>query len=113
MFFGHDRTTSVLASPESFRIAKLEEEKVKAMAKVDSKELVRHTLVKIKHKILNGGHKKTVLGGPKVRQARKGHSKGKNKPFEGESRAYHKKKGTDKEYHSYKGRGKDQKRKGK
>ena len=39
--------------------------------KVDSKELEEFSLVKNMHTILNGGHKKIVLGGPKVREARK------------------------------------------
>ena len=39
--------------------------------KVDSKELEEFSLVKNMHTILNGGHKKSVLGGPKVREAGK------------------------------------------
>ena len=34
-------------------------------------ELVEHTLVKNKHSTMNGGHKEIVLGGPKVKEARK------------------------------------------
>ena len=45
--------------------------KEKEKAKVDSKELVEHTLVKNKHRTLNGGQKKIVLGGPRVRKAGK------------------------------------------
>ena len=40
-------------------------------AKVASKELVRHTLVKNKLKTLSGGQKKIVFGGPRVKKARK------------------------------------------
>ena len=69
-------TTSMLGSPESFRIAKSKEEKAKEKVKVDPKELVRHTLVKNKPKTLNGGRKKIVLGGPGVKKSRKGSSKG-------------------------------------
>ena len=60
--FGHGTTTSMLGSPESFRIVKSKEEKVKekVKAKVYSKELVRHSLVKKKHKILNGGEEDRV-----------------------------------------------------
>ena len=50
---------------------KEEEVKEKAKAKVDSRALVRHTLVKKKHEILNGGQKKTVFGGPRAKKARK------------------------------------------
>ena len=42
-----------------------------AKEKVDSKELVEDTLVKNKLKTLNGGRKKIVLGGPRVKKARK------------------------------------------
>ena len=66
--FRHGTTTSMVGSPESFRIAKSKEEKVKA--KVDSEELVRHTLVKNKLKTLSGGQK-IVLGGQRVQEARK------------------------------------------
>ena len=34
-------------------------------------ELVEHTLVKNKHRTLNGGQKKIVFGGPRVKEARK------------------------------------------
>ena len=39
-----------------------------AKAKLVSKELARHTLVKNKHKTLNGGQKKIVFGGPRVKK---------------------------------------------
>ena len=45
--------------------------KEKVKAKVDPKELVEHTLVKNKHTAMNGGQKKTVFGGPRVKEARK------------------------------------------
>ena len=38
---------------------------------MDSKELEEYSLVKNKHRILNGGHRKIVLGGPKEKEARK------------------------------------------
>ena len=38
---------------------------------MDSKESEEHSLVKNKHGTLNGGHKKIVRGGPKVREPRK------------------------------------------
>ena len=103
-------------------------------AKVYSKELVKHTLAKNKHRTLNGGQKKIVFGGPRVKKARVDskelveHTLARNKHRtlnggqkkmvfgglpEGDSRSYHQEKCTDNEYHSYKGRGKDQKRKGK
>ena len=38
---------------------------------MDSKELEEYSLVKNKHRTLNGGQKKIVLGGPKEEEARK------------------------------------------
>ena len=38
---------------------------------MDSKESEEHSLVKNKHRTLNGGQKKIVLGGPRVNKARK------------------------------------------
>ena len=67
-------TTSMLGSPVSSKVAKLGKEKVKVRAKVGSKELVKHTLVKNKHKILNGGQKKGKRG-------EKGSSKGEKLPL--------------------------------
>ena len=71
--FGHETTTSVVGSPESFRITKSKEEKVKekVKAKVASKDLVRHTLVKNKLKTLSGGQEKIMFGGPRVKKERK------------------------------------------
>ena len=71
--FGHGTTMSMLGSPDSFRIAKSKKERVKEKVKaiVDSKEQEEHAFVKNKHKTLNGGQKKTVFGGPRVRKARK------------------------------------------
>ena len=76
--FRHGTTTSMLGSPESFRIAKSEEEKVKekVKAKVASKELVRHTLVKNKLKTLSGRQTKMAFGGPRVKEGRKALRKG-------------------------------------
>ena len=70
---GHETTMSALGNPESFRIVKLREDKVKEKekAKVDSKELVMCTLVKNKHKTMICGYKKIVFGGPRARKARK------------------------------------------
>ena len=45
---------------------------------VDSKELVKHTLAKNKHRTLSGGQKKIVFGGPRVKKGKKVSSKGKN-----------------------------------
>ena len=62
-----------MAIHKKFRTAKLKEEKLKAKvlakAEVVSKELARHTLVKNRHKTLNGGQKKIVFGGPRVKKA--------------------------------------------
>ena len=43
---------------------------------MDSKELVEDTLVKNKHRTLNGGQKKIVFGGPQGKKSRKGSLKG-------------------------------------
>ena len=63
----------MVGSPVSSKVAKLKEEKAKekVKAKVDSKELVKQTLAKNKHRTLNGGQKKIVIGGPRVKKARK------------------------------------------
>ena len=73
----------MLGSPVSSKVAKLKKEKAKekVRAKVGSKELVKHTLVKNKHKTLNGGQKKIVFGGPKVKRGEKGSSKGDKLPL--------------------------------
>ena len=63
----------MVGSPVSSKVAKSNEEKAKEneKAKVDSKELVKHTLAKNKHRTLDGGHKKIMFGGPRVKEARK------------------------------------------
>ena len=65
-------TPSILGSPDSSKVAKLRKEKAKekVKAKVDSKELVEHTLVKNKHTTMNDGQKKIVLGGQREKEAR-------------------------------------------
>ena len=72
---------STFGNPESFRIVKLREGKVKEKekAKVDSKELVMCTLVKNKHKTMISGYKKIVFGGPRARKARKAFPKERTK----------------------------------
>ena len=79
--FGHGTTSSMVGSPISSKVAKSkreEKEKENKKAKVDSKALVEHTLVKNKLKTLGGGQKMIVFGGPREKEARKGSSKGKN-----------------------------------
>ena len=49
--------------------------KAKEKAKVDGKGPEEHSLVKNKHRILNGGQKRTLLGGPEEREARKAFQK--------------------------------------
>ena len=48
-----------------------EKVKEKEKAKVDSKEREERSLVKNKHRILNGSLQRVVLGGPKEEEARK------------------------------------------
>ena len=64
----------MLGSPDHSKVVKWREEmaKEKEKAKVDPKELVEHTLVKNKNTTLDGGQKKMVLGGPRVKRGRKG-----------------------------------------
>ena len=64
---------------------------------MDSKELVKHTLAKNKHRTLNGGQKKIVFGRPRVKKGKKVSSKGKNNLPDSEFRTYHPEKGTDNE----------------
>ena len=103
---------SMLGSPVSSKVAKLKEEKAKVKeklkSKVDSKELVRHTLVKNKHKTLKGGQKNIMLGGPRVKEARKVFSSQKDG-----FRTNQTEKNTGNEFHLHRGKGKVQKRKGK
>ena len=56
-------------SQDHSRAAKRSEEKVKV--KEDPKGPEERSLAMNKHKILNGGQKRTLLGGPKERKARK------------------------------------------
>ena len=72
------------------------------MAKVDSKKPEEHSLVKSKHRTLNSGQKKIVLGGPKEHEARKVFR------FFVLTR-----KGAGSGFNPHKGRGKDQKGNGK
>ena len=72
--FGHGTTTSILGSPDRSKGRQVRRRKSKGKgkkAKEDSKELEEYSLVKNKHRTLNGGQKKIVLGGPKEREARK------------------------------------------
>ena len=72
---GHGTTTRKPWQSRPFT-GSLKEEKEKEKAKVDSKELVMHTLVKNQHRTLIGGQKKTVFGSPRVKKGKKGSSKG-------------------------------------
>ena len=69
--------------------------------------------MKKKHKILNGGQKKTVFGWSKGKKGNKGSSKSKNNLPEGDSRTNHQERVQMMNTTRTKGRGKDQKRKGK
>ena len=80
---------------------------------MDLKDLEEHSLAKNKHRAQNGGQKKIVLGGPKEREARKVFSKGNEGFQKGGFRTYQPEKGASNEVNPHKGRGKDQKVKGK
>ena len=64
-----------------------------------------------RYKILNGGQKRTLLGGPKERKARKAGQK--RRLQKGGFRPYQPDKGAGKDYTQNKDKGKDQKGKGK
>ena len=60
-------TTSMFGSPERLRFASWKlRQRQKERAMVDSKEKEEHSMVKNKHKILNGKEKKSVHGGPSI-----------------------------------------------
>ena len=80
---------------------------------MDLKEPEEHSLVKNKHRNQNGGQKKIVLGGPKEREASKVFSKGNEGFQKGGFRTYQPGKGASNDFNPHKGRGKDQKVKGK
>ena len=80
---------------------------------MDLKEPEEHSLVKNKHRTQNGGQKKIVLGGLKEREARKVFSKGNEGFQKGGFRIYQPAKGASNDFNPHKGRGKDQKVKGK
>ena len=113
--FGHGTSTSILGSPDRLKAAKRGEEvaKEKEQAKVDLKEPEEHSLVKNKHRTLDGGQKKIVLGGPKEREARKVSSKGDEGFQKGGFRTYQPEKGASDDFNPHKGRGKDQQANGK
>ena len=68
--------------------------------------------MKNKHRTLNGGQKKTLLGGPKETEARKVFRKANEGFQKGGLRTYQPEKGARKDFNPNKGRGNDQKRKG-
>ena len=80
---------------------------------MDSKEQEGHSLVKNKHRILNCSQKKIVLGGPREREARKVPRKVKKRLSDGGFRTHQSEKSAGSDFNSHKGRGKDQKGKGK
>ena len=65
-----------------------------------------------RYKIPHGGQKRTLLGGPRERKARKGLSKGNDGFQKGGFRAYQPDKGAGKDFPQSKGRVKDHKGKG-
>ena len=82
--------------------------KEKARAKVDSKELVTKTLVKNKHKTMNGGQKKLVFGGQRKKRPEKAFRKERANFPDFDSCTFPQGKGSDKEFQSNKGTSKDQ-----
>ena len=80
-----------------------------AKVKLDSKEAQEHSLVKNKHRTLNGGQKRTLLDGQKERKGRKACLKGNDGFQKSGFRTYQPEKGAGNGVNPHKGRGKDQK----
>ena len=95
------------------REAKRRKGKGKRKGKGGLKRTGKAHLAKNKHRTLNGGRKKIVFGGPRVKKSRKGSSKSNEGSQKGGFRTYQPEKGIVNEFNPHKGRGKDQKRKGK
>ena len=87
--------------------------KKKGKVKVDSKELEEYSLVKNKHRILDGGHRKIVLGGPKEKEAIKVFRNVKKQLSENGFRTYRSEKNVGCDQSGHKDRGKERKAKGK
>ena len=70
---GYGTTLSVLGRPDHSRAARRKEEKEreKEKAKDDPKGPEEHPLAMNRYKIPNGSRKRTLLGGPKERKARR------------------------------------------
>ena len=97
-----------------FKIVTLKEEKAKEKAKVDwgrLKSIGNAYLGEEQTQDTEWWSEEDSVWWSKGKEGKKDSSKGKNNLPESDSRTYHQKKGTDDEHHSYKGRGKDQKRK--
>ena len=92
---------------------KRKKEREKVRAKDDPEGPEEHSLVMNKHKILNGGKKRTQFGGPKEGKARKALSEGNDGFHMGGFRPYQPDTRAGKDFPKNKGRGKDQKRNGK
>ena len=87
-------------------------QKEKEKAKVDSKEKEEHSLVENKHRTLNGGQKKIVLGGTKEHEARRACQKA-MMAFRKVVVVHINQKITGSDFNAHKGRGKTLKGKGK
>ena len=110
MFIGRGDNTSILGSPDHLKADKSGEEKAKEKAKVESKELEEHSLAK--SRTLNCGQKMIVLGGPKEQESRKVFRKVMKAFGKVGFRAYPPERGSSNNFNPHKGRGKDQKGKG-
>ena len=115
--FGHGTTTSILVSPDRLKgrqVRRTRGKGKKEQAKVDLKDPEEHSLVKNKDRTQNGGQKKIVLGGPKEREARKVFFRRVMKAFRKVVFALaNQKRVQGMISNPHKGRGKDQKGKGK
>ena len=104
----------MLGCPQHFKIATLKEEKVKEKAKVDSdrlKSIGNAYFGEEQTQDTEWWSEEDSVWWSKGKEGKKDSSKSKNNLPESDSRTYHQQKGADGEHRSYKGRGKDQKRK--
>ena len=109
MFFdiGRQRVYLAIQTVQRSPSEETNKQRKRQKAKEDSKELEEYSLVKNKHRTLYGGQKKIVLGGPKVREARKV-SRNVMEAFRKVGfRTYQPEEGAGNDFTPHKGRGKD------
>ena len=109
--FGHGTTTRMFGNPESFRIVKLKEEKRKGKGKGKGGGTGRTYVGEEQAQDFEWWSEEDSVWWSEGKRGKKGSSTTNNYFSESDFRTYHPEKSTGNEYHPYKGRGKDQKRK--